>query len=128
MSEGDVQRKIQLHASVLGARLLRNQVGQYRLALPDCGRCQTEGRVIRSGLAVGSSDLIGWHRVTITPEMVGRTLAVFTAVEVKSKRGRPTKDQTRFLQAITDQGGFAGIARAPIFLERNVANVDDELF
>jgi len=53
------------------------------------------------GLAVGSSDIIG-----ITPE--GR----FLAVEVKTPKGRPTKEQLRFIEAVRAAGGIAGIARS----------------
>lgn len=61
---------------------------------------------------VGMSDLIGWHSITVTPEMVGQRLAIYTAVEVKSKTGRPTKDQLRFIDMVRSAGGIAGIARS----------------
>ena len=40
------------------------------------------------------------RRSTITPEMVGRTVAVFTAVEVKSATGRVADNQHNFSQVI----------------------------
>lgn len=59
--------------------------------------------------APGSSDLIGLKRVTITPEMVGKTVAVFTAIEVKAGSSvRP--DQVAFLGKVLRYGGIAGVA------------------
>ena len=117
MREGDIQRDIQMRATQLGARLFRNQVGKYRLALPDCPRCQAEGRFLTSGLCVGSSDLIGWVPRVITGAAIGTTLAQFAAVEVKSARGRPTKEQTAFIGAVGLAGGVAGIARSATDLD-----------
>jgi hypothetical protein len=83
-------------------RLWRNNTG----ALKD-----QSGRLVRYGLCQGSSDLIGLRQVTITPEMVGQTLAVFTAIEVKD-RGRATPDQQAFISAVSTLGGFAGVAHS----------------
>jgi hypothetical protein len=60
----------------------------------------------------GGSDLIGWAQVTITPEMVGKTVAQFLAVEVKGD-GTPWRPgQREFLQMVRDAGGRAGVARS----------------
>lgn len=64
------------------------------------------------GLAKGSADLIGWRTITITPDMVGRQLAVFTSIEVKTERGRVRPEQHAWLTAVTGAGGIAGIARS----------------
>lgn len=69
-------------------------------------------RVLHAGLCVGSSDLIGITPVKITPDMIGSTLGVFTAAEVKTKTGRPTDEQVRFINAIKSRGGIAGIVRS----------------
>jgi len=84
-------------------RLFRNQVGTYTLA---------DGRVISSGLCKGSSDVIGWQSVEITPDMVGRRVAVFVALEAKSDTGRPTREQLAFIAAVRAAGGIAGIVRS----------------
>ena len=70
-------------------------------------------RPLHAGLVEGSSDLIGWTPVEIRPEHVGMTMAVFTAAEVKSKKGRPTDAQENFLEQVTVAGGIAGIVRSP---------------
>lgn len=80
-----------LRLTEIGCRVFRNNVGQ--LQTPD-------GRWVRYGLAVGSSDLIGW-----TPD--GR----FLAVECKGPRGVVTPEQQRFLDAVNDAGGLGLVAR-----------------
>lgn len=69
-------------------------------------------RPLRAGLCVGSSDLIGWSKREITPEMVGKEIAIFTAIEVKTESGRIRKEQLNFIEKIKKDGGIAGIARS----------------
>ena len=103
-SEQAIQQEIILAHSRGPTRLLRN----------NCGQCQTkDGRVIRYGVGnPGGSDLIGLHTVTVTPEMVGQQLAVFTAIEVKTPIGRTTEQQDRFIAMVKNLGGIAGVARS----------------
>ena len=85
-------------------RAFRNQCG----ALPD----PRTGRLVTFGLAKGSADLIGWRTVTITQAMVGSRLAIFTSIEVKTPTGRIRPEQQAWLDAVTQAGGLAGIARS----------------
>ena len=103
-SEQAIQQGIILAHSKGSTRLLRN----------NCGQCQTsDGRVIRYGVGnPGGSDLIGLHTVTITPDMVGQQLAVFTAIEVKTLTGRVSEQQQRFISMVNGLGGIAGVARS----------------
>ncbi len=110
--EAALLRSLLLVSSKLGATVFRNQVGQYRLAKPGCMECQRFGRIIRSGLAVGSSDLIGWLPVTITPAHVGKRLAVFVGVEAKAEDGRLRPEQKAFLAALQRAGAVCGVARS----------------
>jgi hypothetical protein len=103
VSEQRIQQLIRLAVSKGPTRLWRNNTGALR---------DEHGRLIRFGLCEGSADLIGYSTVTITPDMVGQTVAVFTAVEVKSPTGRPTPQQVAFLNHIKAAGGRAGIARS----------------
>lgn len=64
------------------------------------------------GLAKGSADLIGWTTRTITPEMVGTQVAVFTSIEVKTPTGRLRPEQKQWLDVVQAAGGIAGVARS----------------
>ena len=103
--ETDLQQRIRL---ALGthpdARLFRNQVG----SLPD----PRTGRLVTFGLAKGSADLIGWRTITITPDMVGQRIAVFTSIEVKTERGRIRPEQQAWLGCVQAAGGIGGVARS----------------
>ncbi len=112
ISEATLLRRVLVRASQLGARLFRNQVGRYRLARPECRECQSRGRVIASGLCVGSSDLIGWRSITVTPEMVGQQIAVFVAAELKGTEGKLSVEQQQFLSVVNAAGGRGLIVRS----------------
>ena len=84
-------------------RVFRNQTGTYKLE---------DGRVLSSGLHKGSADLIGWKELTITPEMVGSTVAVFLSVEVKSAKGRVRPEQETWKNNVNRCGGIAIVARS----------------
>ena len=101
-NESPLLRSIQIALSRIGARVFRNNVGVLKDA---------RGRHVRYGLAVGSSDLIGWAPVKVDESMVGKTLAVFMAVEVKAGRTRVSKGQEDFLAAVRTAGGIAVVAR-----------------
>ncbi len=121
MSEADIQNRI-LRLAVGAVRLFRNNVGQgwvgksrrieqTGMAWLKKGDVVVSGaRPLHAGLCEGSSDLIGWRTITITPDMVGQRVAVFTAIEVKSERGRPTPEQRAFVAAVRAMGGRAGVA------------------
>jgi hypothetical protein len=82
-----------------------------------------DARPLIAGLCTGSSDLIGWRSIEVTAEMVGRRLAVFAAVEVKSSTGRPTEQQRAFLAAVQDAGGVACVARSVEDAQRALAHI-----
>lgn len=104
-AETVLQQQIRLAlGSLPDARLFRNQVG----SLPD----PRTGRLVTFGLARGSADLIGWRTITVTPEMVGRRLAVFASVEVKTSTGRLRPEQRNWLRTVQGAGGLAGVARS----------------
>lgn len=98
-----------------GVRIFRNTVG----ALQD-----RFGHWIVYGLCKGSSDLIGWTSVVVTPDMVGRRVAIFTAIEVKvpGSRTEPDrlKDQQSFIERVQADGGRAGFASDPVTAARIV--------
>jgi hypothetical protein len=103
-------------------RLFRNNVGLFWQGQTVAGGAHNEPagttvtlrnpRHVRCGLAPGSSDLIGWHTVEITPEMVGRKVAVFVGVEVKTGSTATTDEQAAWAKAVTDAGGVAIVYKA----------------
>ena len=102
-SEQTIQQHIRLACSSGNCRLFRNNTGTLR---------DQHGRPVQFGLCKGSADLIGWTTCTITPEMVGQQIAVFTSIEVKSSSGRVKPEQQQWLNAVQAAGGVAGVARS----------------
>lgn len=120
MTEHAIQQRILLACGSGDARLWRNNVGTgwagqatkvtagnlraASAALRPGDVVIRQGRPLHAGLCVGSSDLIGYRRID--------GVAQFVALEVKSATGRPTAQQTQFLNHITNAGGCAGIVRS----------------
>ena len=102
-SEQSIQQHIRLTCSTGATRLFRNNTGTLR---------DQHGRPVSFGLAKGSADLLGWRTVTITPEMVGQQVAVFTSIEVKTPTGRLRSEQKLWLEKVQASGGIAGVARS----------------
>ena len=103
MSEQRIQQEIRLTCSTGSTRLFRNNTGTLR---------DQHGRPVQFGLCKGSADLIGWTTRTVTPEMVGQRVAVFTSIEVKTPTGRVQPEQQQWLEAVQAAGGIAGVARS----------------
>lgn len=70
-------------------------------------RVLTMPRLVEFGLVKGSGDGVGWHTISITPDMVGRSVAVFVSLETKSRAGRATKEQLNWLHQVNAAGGIA---------------------
>ena len=104
--ETAVQRRIMLALSEAGCTVWRNETaGAWvgRVIHKDGQQVTlSSAHLIKFGLAIGSSDIIG-----ITPD--GR----FLAVEVKTDTGRATKEQLQFIESVRRAGGVSGIARCP---------------
>lgn len=109
--------------SKLGASVFRNNTGtgwagksftlspgqKYRASGGE--RVVLNARPLKAGLCTGSSDIIGFRIVRITPDMVGRDVAVFLAGEVKDGSGRLTKEQDNFLKHVRAGGGIGIVLR-----------------
>ena len=102
MAERDIKNEIQLALSHDDTRLFKFQCGNFQLI---------DGRWISVGIP-GMSDLMGWTEVTITPDMVGRKVPVFTSLEVKADKGRVRSAQLAWLTAVDAAGVIAGVARS----------------
>lgn len=120
MKEANIMRIIQLALGKMpNVKLFRNNVGQAWAGnakrLNGSGNVLIENaRPLHAGLCEGSSDLIGWTEVTITPDMLGKKFARFTALEIKANESsRVTDKQRNFLEVVVKAGGIAGIAHSP---------------
>lgn len=117
MLESSVQNQV---LKALGSRpdvrVFRNQVGfgfSGNVVNNSGGTVVlSNARPVSMGLGVGSADLVGWRTVTITPDMVGKKVAVFLSVEVKSKTGRATAAQTNWAEQVRRFGGLSMIVRS----------------
>ena len=116
MSETDIQRRIQMEASRLGARLFRNNI---LAAWPgEATRLQDGSVLIRHPRRVecgipgpGGSDLFGW---ITRPDGVAQVVAC----EIKTPTGRVSQLQQNWLDCVANAGGIAGVCRSPDDLRR----------
>jgi hypothetical protein len=102
MSESSIQREIRVRLSQLRKPFFRYQVGTF-LSL--------QGAMVHIG-EKGVSDLIGMTPYVVQPEDVGRTIAVFTALEIKTAKGRLREEQAPFLRMVNSHGGLGAIVRS----------------
>ncbi len=109
MTETLLLNQIRKETSQHGVRLFRNNIGIATYL----------GNVkVVYGLHPGSSDLIGWKTVKVTPEMVGKDIAVFVSIECKTLLWKPRSSdktwqkQKKWLRAVRDAGGIAIVARS----------------
>jgi hypothetical protein len=125
MRESNVLRATWLAVAALGCTLFRVNTGKGYVGKgvrqPDGNVLVIGGRPVALGFGmpngdplVGTSDLIGWTTVEITPEMVGHHVAVFTAIETKeSGGGNKREEQINFVDRVRAAGGIAGFANSP---------------
>jgi hypothetical protein len=105
--EGSVSADIVLAFGHGACRLLRNNVG---LLYDRTGRPVSYGLGSMGGKPFrGSLDWIGWRTVTITPDMVGRRVAIFVAIDAKDQ-ATPRAEQITFTGNVLAAGGLAGFA------------------
>lgn len=110
MKESEFQKRVMLTLSARGDTVFRNHVGLGAFGTFDRnphGVYVHNARVLQCGLHMGSGDLIGWRPVTITQDMVGKTVAVFLSVEVKTRKGRMRPEQKAWMETVNNAGGIA---------------------
>jgi hypothetical protein len=115
VSERAIQNEILLAASAAGWTLFRQNVGVgwqgKHTRLPDGSILIQDPRPLHAGLCTGSSDLIGWRPILIGTEHVGRIIAQFIGIEVKTPKGRESKEQAHFREVANAAGGLVVVAR-----------------
>lgn len=134
--ETNISKKIQIEASKHGFYLMRNNRGMFypvyvvkklidMIVRKDFAVALAYSKNIhpyRAGLeADGSSDLIGMKFITITPEMIGKKLAIFTAIEVKTKTGTVSKEQSDFITMVRENGGISAVCNDEKNFKKDVA-------
>lgn len=127
--ESVVQQEIQIEGPKYSSMLMRN----------NSGACvDNTGRLVRYGLGniskkhndrIASSDLIGITQVLITPDMVGKVVGIFTAIEVKKEAWNENKKldahetaQLNFINWVKSLGGLGGFCNNAKKL-RDILNV-----
>lgn len=124
-AEKTITNSILVLASQIGARLFRQNVGVAWIGttiLTASRPRQVElrpgdvlirnARRFHAGLCKGSSDIVGWSPYVVQPDDVGRTLAIFTAAEVKTGKLAATDEQAKFVRAVRAAGGRSVVARS----------------
>lgn len=100
-----------LRASEIGCMLGKNVRGMF----------QTLGknpRKMKAGWMIPASpDLIGHYSLIITPDMVGKRVAIAAYIEVKTSSGYIAKEQQHFIDRAVKDGAISGVARSPDDLE-----------
>jgi VRR-NUC domain len=93
--------------------LLRTSQANMRFARNNSGIAfHKDGSAVAYGLfSPGGSDLIGWVPHKVTALDVGREIAIFAAVELKTGRQELTEEQRRFLRIVSRAGGIAAWGR-----------------
>lgn len=66
-----------------------------------------------AGAPAGTSDIIGCKTVIISQEMVGKTVGIFTCIEVKKPSEKPKPHQEKYLALMNSRGAIAGVAKSP---------------
>ena len=110
---------VRLRANQRGCRLMKNNTGVAydQFNRPVFFGLDNEGK--KGPDDIRTPDWVGWHNVLITPEMVGKSIPVFTAIDAK-KLGFKRKDsyskgtrefgQNKFFQQVKKVNGVAGFA------------------
>ncbi len=132
MSEANVLKRIMKTLSANGSRMFRNNNGEAwigqskRISKKGLYYCEEGDVIVRfarrfiGGLECSSGDTVGWTPVVITPEMVGKKVAIFTNIEAKKdekkaiaaskSNGKHEKAQQKFDSAVRRDGGISGFA------------------
>jgi hypothetical protein len=69
-------------------------------------------RIVKVGTP-GVSDSVAIVKVTVTPDMVGKSLAVIAAAEFKTQKGKQREAQVKWQEAFEKRGGRYRLIRSP---------------
>jgi hypothetical protein len=63
-------------------------------------------------------DEVGYLTITVTPELIGRRIAVLMVIEDKTETGVVAEHQQACIETLRDAGAIAGVSRGPEDSER----------
>lgn len=111
MGASEITARLMISWSKVKGRLFRNNTGSgwtsnIKWSMPDGSLVLKNPRPLKAGLVKGGSDTIGWTPIVITREMIDLTLPVFTAIEIKGDKDRPTKEQLNFIDEVNKANGI----------------------
>lgn len=123
--ESEIAEEIQAEASKYNITLFRNNSGAFK---------DSRGILVRYGLGniskkfnsvIKSSDYIGFTEMTVTPDMVGSKVAIFTALEIKTldwKYSGTEREvaQLKFIDLVNKKGGIASFVNSIESFKENV--------
>ena len=95
----------------------RQQSGAFR-------SLDNPSRIVRVGTP-GMADAGAIVAVTITPDMVGKTIGVALQVEFKTKTGRQSTQQKNWQKAVAKHSGIYTIARSTSDLESLIDSISN---
>jgi hypothetical protein len=102
MAESAIMREIMktLNSFCSAIEVFRNNTGMFK---------RIRFGLWNDSIKNGTGDLIGWKTIKITPEMVGRNVAVFLSVECKDKGEKITagSNQDTWRKHVIMAGGIA---------------------
>lgn len=116
--ETDILNRWRLKWSKWGV-LFRQQVGMFWAGVPE--REWEENGVkyvtlksaykMKMGVT-GLHDYLGWHTMIVTPDMVGKKVAIAASVEGKTEDGKLTDEQINFMRQLRLAGGISFVVRS----------------
>lgn len=101
--ETNIMNKIMLKMSEKGWLVWRNQVGLFKT--------MDGTRTVPIGVK-GSADIFSVKPTVITQDMVGQTVGIFVAVEVKTATGRQSEPQKNWQKVAESKGMEYILARS----------------
>ncbi len=103
----------QAHSKLVRDIQLACSHGPVRLFINNVGEIHENGRHVIYGLCPGSSDLIGFrYRGQVSSSAYIGPCAQFVALEVKTGRAQPTREQSDFLDLVVSMGGIGAVVRS----------------
>lgn len=112
MNESNLTKRIMLALPEI-VRVFRNHVGAVK---------DQKGTWHQFGLPRGSADLVGYSKIEVTQDMVGKTIPVFTSLEVKTNKGKQHEAQLKWEAGMRKINAIHGVVRTPDDAEQIVNN------